>query len=76
MCIDHPEFRARLQTISVKHMGACNFWRAGPALISKFGGQRSPLQPISATDKVPKIRDGFANRPLDPATPVQHRVQF
>jgi len=39
MCIDHPEFRARLQTISVKHMGACNFWRAGPALISKFIGQ-------------------------------------
>jgi len=40
MCIDHPEFRARLQTISVKHMRACNFWRPGPVLNSKFGGQK------------------------------------
>jgi hypothetical protein len=30
MCSDHPKFRARLQTISVKHMRACNFWRPGP----------------------------------------------
>jgi hypothetical protein len=28
MCSDHPEFRARLQTISVMHMRVCNFWRA------------------------------------------------
>jgi hypothetical protein len=32
MCSDHPKFRARLQTISVKHMRACNFWRPGPGL--------------------------------------------
>ena len=74
MCSDHPEFRARLQTISVMHMRACNFWRPGPGLNSKFGGQRPPLRPISATDKILKTRGGFANRPLDPAIPVRRRV--
>ena len=39
MSSDHPEFRARLQTISVKHMRACNFWRPRPALNSQFGGR-------------------------------------
>jgi len=29
MCSDHSELRAQLQTISVMHMRACNFWRAG-----------------------------------------------
>jgi hypothetical protein len=29
MCSDHPEFRARRQMISVMHVRACNFWRAG-----------------------------------------------
>src|ERR1043166_2034890 len=28
MCDDHPKFRAQLQTISVKHTRACNFWIA------------------------------------------------
>ena len=73
---DHPKFRARLQTISVKDTRACNFWRPGPGLNSKFGGQRSPLRPISATDKILKTRGGFANRPLDPAIPVRRRVPF
>ncbi len=48
----------------------------GPALNSKFGGQRSRLRPISATDKILKTSGGFANRPLDPATPVRCRVHF
>jgi hypothetical protein len=52
MCNDHPEFRARLQTISVKDTRGCNFWRPGPELNSKFGSQRPPLQPISAADKI------------------------
>jgi hypothetical protein len=47
MCSDYLKFRARLQTISVKHMRACNFWRPGPALNSKFGGQSSPLRNLS-----------------------------
>jgi hypothetical protein len=33
MCIDHPEFRAGLQTISVKHMRALQF------LASRTGGE-------------------------------------
>ena len=32
--------------------------------------------PISATDKILKMRGGFANLPLDPATPVRRRVPF
>jgi hypothetical protein len=52
MSNDHPKFRARLQTISVKHTRACNFRRLGSGLNSKFGNQRPPLQPISAADKI------------------------
>src|SRR5947208_5391337 len=60
----HPKFRGRPQTISVKHTHACNFWRLGSGLNLKFGGQRPPLRPISAIDKILKTRAGFADRPL------------
>jgi len=52
MSSDHPKFRARLQTISVKDTRACNFWRLGSGLNSKFGSQRPPLQRISVANKI------------------------
>jgi hypothetical protein len=38
---DHPKFRARLQTISVKHVHLCSFWRLGSELNSKFSGPKT-----------------------------------
>ena len=76
MCSDHPKFRARLQTISVQHMRACNFLTSRIGLNSKFSGQKPPLQQFRRRTRLVKTRGGFANRPLDPAIPVRHRVSF
>jgi hypothetical protein len=76
MSADHPKFCVGLQTISVKHMHVCLFWRLGSELNSKFSGQKPPRQPISAAAKLFKRPGGFANRPLDPAIPVRRRVPF
>jgi hypothetical protein len=38
---DHPKFRARLQTISVKHMRACSLWRPEPGLKWKIRGSNT-----------------------------------
>jgi hypothetical protein len=48
MCSDHPEFRARLQTISAKHMRACKFWLQNRMLNSKFGG---PIATANLSDR-------------------------
>jgi hypothetical protein len=76
MCSDHPKFRARLQTISVKDTRACNFWHTKSRLNSKFSGPKPPPHHFRRRTRLLKIRGGFANRPLDPATPVQRRAPF
>jgi hypothetical protein len=52
MCSDHPEFRARLQTISVKTPVLAIFGLSESGLNLKSGGQSSPLQPVSAVDEI------------------------
>src|SRR5262249_31693549 len=73
---DHPKFPGGLQTISVKHTRANVLCHVRSGLSPKFSGQRLLLRPVSAAKKILKTRGDFANRPLDPAIPVQCRVPF
>ena len=51
MCSDHPEFRARLQTISVNAHACLQFLASRTELNSKFGGQRSLLRQFQRPER-------------------------
>jgi hypothetical protein len=50
MCSDHPEFRMKLQTISVMRTRAYDVWRAGWGGTRKFARQRSLFRQFSAIE--------------------------